>query len=756
MIDHALAKLLQNNWRAPKPGETVAGLDGKPRTWKTILAGADGTFPREAYRRGWAHFEVVSKTPRIMLLIAPGTGAAYEDGRPQAADLHAYGWLQLPVRLRAGKTSFMFATGRGPFRAKLVQPPKRLFLNLGDSTLPDIRVNKGGRMTAGIIVTNANESFRRDLRVVAKIGNGRPVETKLDPVPPLILKKVPVSFEAPIVPEPGDLTMRIALFASGKQVDTKAVKLRVRGNLQTRKITFLSNVDGSVQYYAINPAQRPGEGKALVMGLHGARTEGIEMADDYKGKDWCHIVCPTNRRPFGFDWEDIGRLDMLEVLKLAKSELKTAPDRTYLTGHSMGGHGAWINGLMFPDHWAAVAPCAAWISVSSYWSRIAPASRAEEAMFLASNASETLLLKHNALNYPIYIHHGDKDEDVEYSESQKMNDELKKLKHPNVSFHTMPGAGHWFGTESIDWPGIFDLFHGQSLVSKAKKDSVDFSTMSPAISSKAWWLEILQQERHLDLSRARFSRSSDKLVGITENIAAIRFDREAFLAESESIEIDGQLVSIAAGLGPATLRKFNGRWRIASLPNEEKTPGRMGPFKEVFRKRFRFVYGTRGTKEETDQNLSLARFHAEEFLYGGNGAIDIVSDRGFLTEDESKTKTGNVVMFGNANSNAAWDRLLPKCPIRVERGSVKVGKQMHRGTDLACLFIWPRSGSDDALVGVAASTGRLGHGALERLPFFTSGAHFPDWTVVGAEMYEKGIKAVRSAGFFGNHWELPK
>jgi len=54
-------------------------------------------------------------------------------------------------------------------------------------------------------------------------------------------------------------------------------------------------------------------GHALFLSLHGAGVEAIGQADAYSPKTWGHLVCPTNRRPYGFDWEDWGRLDALEV-----------------------------------------------------------------------------------------------------------------------------------------------------------------------------------------------------------------------------------------------------------------------------------------------------------------------------------------------------------------------------------------------------------------------------------------------------------
>ena len=67
----------------------------------------------------------------------------------------------------------------------------------------------------------------------------------------------------------------------------------------------------------VNPASGPA-GQALFLSLHGASVEAIGQADAYSPKKWGPIVCPTNRRPYGFDWEEWGRWDALEVLALQK------------------------------------------------------------------------------------------------------------------------------------------------------------------------------------------------------------------------------------------------------------------------------------------------------------------------------------------------------------------------------------------------------------------------------------------------------
>ena len=48
----------------------------------------------------------------------------------------------------------------------------------------------------------------------------------------------------------------------------------------------------------------------------------------------------------------------------------------------------------------------------------------------------------------------------------------------------------------------------------------------------------------------------------------------------------------------------------------------------------------------------------------------------------------------------------------------------------------------------------VGMRVTERLPYFISGAGFPDYYIVGADMLEKGSVGVRAAGFFDSEWKF--
>ena len=60
-----------------------------------------------------------------------------------------------------------------------------------------------------------------------------------------------------------------------------------------------------------------------------------------------------------------------------------------------------------------------------------------------------------------------------------------------------------------------------------------------------------------------------------------------------------------------------------------------------------------------------------------------------------------------------------------------------------------------ASVGIVGGTGLSGLRTTTQMPIFLSGAGFPDWLVVGADMRTMGSKGIRSAGFFDARWQVP-
>ncbi|MEM8866318.1 MAG: alpha/beta hydrolase, partial [Planctomycetota bacterium] len=199
-----------------------------------------------------------------------------------------------------------------------------------------------------------------------------------------------------------------------------------------------------------------------------------------------------------------------------------------------------------------------------------------------------------------------------------------------------------------------------------------------------------------------------------------------------------------------------GVWKIVRQPPPtEKYPARGGLFKSAFAGDAVLVYGTQGSEEENRWAESKARFDAQAFWRRGNGSLEIVPDVDF---DASTEPNRNVVLYGNAQSNAAWPALLSTSPVQVRDGRVDVSVQANvrpeLGDDLAVLMIRPRPGSSTASVAVVGGTGAAGMRRTNRMRYFVPGVVYPDLMILGPQVLTRGADDARAAGYFGPDWSV--
>ncbi len=780
--DPVATQVAAGRWSMPHAGEAVGNPNERARRWEPITAGAGGAFAQPA--SGYIACAVSSSDQAVMMLEASGHAMVTVNAEPHLGDLYSSGIVHIPLRLRKGQNEFLFRTGRGQLQARLRRPKASAFLDSSDVTAPDLIAGEPVNTLAAIVVVNATESWRDDLVITAKLPDGPATDTPVPPLLPLSVRKVGFALKGQS-PKGEDnwkieLKLRQKPRSNSSQdeawetVDVCPITLRTRRANQTHKRTFRSAIDGSVQYYAVVPAlegaadsktSRPG----LVLTLHGAAVEAIGQAEAYTAKPGLLIVAPTNRRPYGFDWEDWGRLDAIEVLNLAERVFNSDPRRTYLTGHSMGGHGTWHLGVTFPDRFAAIAPSAGWISMWSYAGATRGESQDPAARLLgrAATTSDTLALVKNLSPLGVYVLHGDADDNVPVGQARQMRKVLGEF-HPDFAYHEQPGAGHWWGRACVDWPPLFAFLQERALPAAEAVRRIDFVTASPSVSARGHWATIEEQIDPFMPSSVHLKLAPDRLRigGTTENVGRLTLDVGRTLAGPKSaqpftVELDGQTIENApvstSSIGEPViwLARSGGTWSAmrSAAPSSRKSPSRQGPFKEAFRNRFLFVIGTTGTPQENAWGLAKARFDAEVFWYRGNGSVDVVLDSAFL--DPGRTdefRHRNLIVYGHSECNAAWPALLGESPVQVRRGQVQIGQRTVTGDALACLFVRPRPGNDRGSVGVVAGSGLTGLRLTDRFPYFSSGAAYPDCLLVSEKSMTDGPAGILASGFFGGDW----
>lgn len=776
-IDPVEAAIVNGTWRAPAAGQTIQYNDTARGTWERVVADSAGWFEHPSLDGGYVYMSLDLAGDATMLLAAMGNSMAYVNGVPRAGNPYAYkdtyeaweprfDYALLPVPLRKGINQFLFHCSRGRMKASLITRPPDVFINTKDMTVPDIVAGQPLLAApAAVVVVNASavplDGWFLDAARPGIVGR----TSLLPSIPPFSVRKVPFTLLDPAPPDRGGAVFTLTLRDPAEHVrDAAGFVLRVVGPHDARKVTFISAIDSSVQYYALLPALSDTPSPALFLSLHGASVEAINQAQAYAPKQWGMIVAPTNRRPYGFNWEDWGRWDAMEVLALAKKRYAIDESRVYLTGHSMGGHGVYHVGSLFPDQFAAIGPSAGWLSFWTYRVRepIVHPSPMRQMLMRATLPSDTHTMAVNYARLGVYILHGSEDDNVPADQSRQMAKELAGF-HRDVIYHEQQGAGHWWdlsdapGADCVDWPPLFDFFARHARPTPARLRRVVFATPGPGVSASCDWVRIEEQVAQFQLSTAdlRYDPGIPRIEGTTSNVRLLAIDTRQWNAIGTfSATIDSQQI---AGVRPDSagrlwLRKVGAVWSAGTAPSPgEKNSRRAGTFKDLFRNRVQFVYGTAGSREENAWAYAKARFDAERFWYQGNGSMDVVADSSFSPQSDRER---NVLLYGNASTNRAWVALLGDCPVQVARGSVSVGGKRFSGDDCACLVIRPRPGSATACVGAVAGTGPAGMRLTDRMPYLLPGVGYPDLIVGRTSMLTAGERGMMVAGFFGQDWSL--
>lgn len=753
--DRVIHDLLNGTLISPydNPNSNDAALQ-----WEAISTDENGHFNSEKFNYGGLYLEYESPSRQIMIFDGAGNDKAYINGIPREGDHFDFKITKFPVEIEKGKNT-IYLTGGGNLRIKaaLYPPASPVMLSTDQITLPDLIQEEDGYKWGGVMVINATDKAISGYEIESSI-EGKTLKTKVPTIEKLTSRLVPFQISELTGVTDSEVEVQLNLLSgTGKPLSSVTFPIKNKPFQQTHDRTFVSKIDGSVQYFSVTPGEVPDDvTPALFLSVHGAGVQARGQAAVYEPKDWGHLVAPTNRGPFGFAWEDWGRLDALEVLEIGKELFQPDSQKIYLTGHSMGGHASWYLGATYPDYWAAIGPCAGYPELHD-WIEYKPKDETDiQCMFIrGGNPQSTKLLKRNYLHTGIYIHHGDADPVVPVTHAREMRTTLSQF-HPDFSYYEYPGGKHWFGKISADWPPLFEFLKTHTIPAPDQVRNLEFYTASPGVSSQSYWATIYQQKAPYQLSHVNLNLSNDSLniSGTTENVAVLQLDlTKASMKFPATIQIDNAEITMQESQTEVWLvQDENKNWKVGNRPEaNQKGPHRYGNFKDAFRHNMVFVFGTGGSKEEKAWNYYKARYDAEAFRYRGNGSIEIIADKQFKPEAYADR---GVIIYGNADNNSVWKLLLKESPVQVTNGKIQIGNKSFTGDDLGCYFIQPRPDSEIASVGVVSGTGLQGFKAAHANQYFVAGASFPDLTVFRKDVFVKGYDAVECVGFFGNDWSV--
>lgn len=695
-------------------------------TWRALTPGASGELGAPpANNFLWAATRLELAAGQYAFARVDRAVAVYTDHAPQPGDVYASGRTRVPLVPQGDGTVVVRGlSGRGAVITQVFRTDDELHLNLDDLTVPDLVAGESRAQWVGVPVLNLTRAPALD--VTARVEGSDAFEATAVSVPSLPSGAVTQVAFALRPRRPYPLTMtpqRVALRVESPSLQfsyRREVELAVVAPDRTHRRTFVSRIDSSAQYYGVVPPTNLDAARdyGLVLTLHGAGVEGIGQARAYSPKPDAWIIAPTNRRPFGFDWEVFGRVDALEVLDDATAAARIDPTRVYVTGHSMGGHGTWQLGVLFPGRFATVSPSAGWDSFMSYTGRAAP--RGAFARSQASSSSSAYLS--NLARRGVYVVHGSADDNVPVREGRTMS--MRAREHSSaVTYHEQPGAGHWWdgdlspGADCVDWPPMF------ALMSERRLDpwELDFTFTSPSpwVSPRHSFVTVLSASGTDADVRVTSAREGASVTLTTANVRAMEINGNALRDKGiTSITIDGTRRDVPA-------------MRFTVGDTTGKTVGRGGPFNEVLERPWCVVYPDDGPAVWRD----YASYLVSTWALQGNGAGCALPRRAVTPTVRAAR---NLVWVGGDRAGAGVPMSVP-----FAQDDMGVSAGTQRWEAAAALTIFPAGEHLDAWITASPGVEFL----LFRVQPFTSSFVLPDWFVWD----ESGGRA---AGFYRPDWRF--
>ncbi|MGM0555351.1 MAG: prolyl oligopeptidase family serine peptidase [Myxococcota bacterium] len=696
-------------------------------TWQTAYEQDDGSI--DGRGRSGSYFaatRIEVEQPQTYFIKPDSIFRVWANGNLQPGDPYGHGDKRVPLKLEAGENLVVVqGSGRKTPKVEIWTTPDAVFFNTGDMTAPHLRHGDDTDLPLGMMVVNGTDRTLYDVR--ARVVENEYVEATTVEIPaigPSSTTQVPFELEPKgpwtVDEEAIPVTLRLESCELEAAYD-KTIEMTKIDAEETYRRTFRSPIDGSVQYYGVVEPTNvdPQEDYGLALALHGASVEALGHARAYSKKDGAYIIAPTNRRRFGFDWEEWGRLNGIAALDDAMASFNIDPTQLHVTGHSMGGHGTWHLGVMHSNRFASIGPSAGWASFYSYGG----ATRPSGAIGRARAHSDTKAYMSNLADRGGYIIHGSADTNVPVSEGRDLRDAL--LEHTDdVEYHEEEGAGHWWngdvaeGTDCVDWPALFE-FLGMHTVDPVALD-FNYRGPGPWVNPEYSYVTVRSTDTPMEDFELTSQATSDTAVALTtSNVRSMELDTAALDQKGiTTLDVDGQTVDVTGDI-------------VEIGPQDGKNEEVSGPLNQAFQRPFCVVY----PDSTDDRSREYVSYLISTWALNGNGHACGMP----VSELTDEIRAERNIIYVGVPFSAIPDG--ESRPFSWTEDAIEIGPNSYG--DSAATIVFPEG---DRLSAAFVTTA-----GSEDLQFnfqpFSSRAGMPDYLVYG----EEGANAV---GFFDANWEF--
>ncbi len=541
---------------------------------------------------------------------------------------------------------------------------------------------------------------------------------------------------------------------------------------------YVSRIDGSVQPYGLvvpESYQPVGNSKyRLDVWLHGRNEklseinfldERLKQPGQFTPPDTL-VLHVYGRYCNAFKFA--GEIDVLEAIDAVKKQYHIDDDRVAMRGFSMGGAGCWHMAVHYADRWVVATPGAGFAEYAEYL-KISPDDVAalppwQQKLFLWYDCPNWA---GNLYHCPTIAYNGADDPQKQAADVME-----KALEKEGIALKRIigPGTKHAYHPESkklleADVDSVVDVGRDRSPV------EVHLTTYTLRYN-RMFWVQIDGLVEHWAESRVdALATSADEQTVIavdTKNVTDLTlsfppgwvpFD----ISKPVQVAIDDQELDAPRALSDRSWScqlhrdaegETLGPWQIG--PREakglRKRPGLQGPIDDAFMDSFIIVRPTgkspraavnRWVQSEMDRAIRQWRLQ-----FRGDARV---KDDTAVTDDD--IASANLILWGDADSNAVIKKIADKLPIHWQRDDLVVDRDKFSAADHVPVMVYPNPLNPNRYVvlnsGFTFREGDYGSNARQ-VP------RLPDWAIIDIRTPADGNHPgkIEAADFFGEKWEL--
>ncbi len=525
---------------------------------------------------------------------------------------------------------------------------------------------------------------------------------------------------------------------------------------------YRSHVDDSIQPYAVllphDYGKDPKKKWRLDIVLHGrdsSLTEAKFLATHDRTREAPKDLGYVQLEPYGrgnnaYRWA--GESDVWEAMA-GFGTASIDPNRVVLRGFSMGGAGTWHIGLHHPGRFAVIGPGAGFTTTHGYVSNL-PA-KLPDYQEKCLRIYDAVPYAENTFNVPVVAYSGEKD--AQKKAADNIEEALKNFPEKLRFTHLLaPELEHQMPPE---WQAKAEAEYRKYAIKgrDPKPERIRFVTYTPRYGACAW-VVIHAIEKPYEISTVDASRKGNTFVITTTNVRRLVIDWDRKSGERLAATIDGQEMPTGVQ-SPGTfmvLEKKEGTWRLVNgvdafrklASNPEKYQLMSGPIDDAFMTR-KFVV----VVPSADGWAAAAqREFASLWDHYFRGTLPTLKHA-----DYDPKSSGNLILFGDPESNPLIAKVLPRLPITWTQDKLVVnGVEYDPKTHVPAL-IYPNPLNENRSYVVINS----GHTFKEADLKGTNALLYPrlgDWAVLKPTptKVDPAAYEVVAAGLFDENWQFEK